>query len=916
MKKSHHLSGLPGWPITAVAALGLALIAVAVLRTAVASAQAGGSGGAQASPLHPGIVLLDGAGRPVVESGNPLSTMQTCGSCHDTEFIAGHSFHVSAGLEAIGQPPAPDQLHAWDLGPGLFGRWSPLTYRSLTVSAQDLLDLTTAEWIMTIGARHVGGGPAQRSRSGDPLASLPLSLSSPETSILDPGTGDPVLWDWSQSGTVEMNCFLCHTADPNNRARLAALQSGQFAWANAATLVGTGIVDERQGGFVWNASAFDSTGQPNPGLLQIGDPTNDNCGLCHGLVEDDLEQPLVFFGCRPEDARTVTTGQIISPERLSDTGMNLEDKESLSRAWDVHAERLVECTDCHHSVNNPVYAGRPDESQPAHLQFDPRRLELGEYLLQPSHDFARGGTEADSSMRSCQECHDGQAGHVWLPYQDRHFEVLRCESCHVERIYATAIQQYDWTVLDQAGRPGSICRGLEGEPGDPRATISGFEPVLLASDPGDGSGQLGPYNLISAWYWVYGDPPRPVREFDLRAAWFEGGSYAPEVLVTFDANGDGELGPDELRIDSPRKQALIASRLESLGLEQVHIEGEVQAFPINHTIGESDWAVRDCSVCHSAASRLSDTFVLAEYVPGGVQPALLSDGSVEFSGRIVRSEGEQLFYQPAGTEQGRYVFGRDSVQWVDSLGAFAFVSVLLGVSAHGGLRYMSARRRRSAAPQTRDEYMYGVYERLWHWLQTTAIALLLFTGLIIHKPDVFPVIQFREAVLVHNVLAAILVLNAGLALFYHLASGEIRQYLPRPVGFFSGAVEQASYYLSGIFRGEDHPFEKRPGRKMNPLQQVTYLAILNVLLPLQILTGILMWGAERWPEIAALVGGLKLLAPFHTLIAWLFASFIVAHVYLTTTGIRPLSGMRAMVMGWEEVEKANGEMEATNDSRE
>ena len=33
-------------------------------------------------------------------------------------------------------------------------------------------------------------------------------------------------------------------------------------------------------------------------------------------------------------------------------------------------------------------------------------------------------------------------------------------------------------------------------------------------------------------------------------------------------------------------------------------------------------------------------------------------------------------------------------------------------------------------------------------------------------------------------------------------------------------------------RGEPHPFEKQPGKRLNPLQQVTYLAILNVLLPL------------------------------------------------------------------------------------
>jgi thiosulfate reductase cytochrome b subunit len=148
----------------------------------------------------------------------------------------------------------------------------------------------------------------------------------------------------------------------------------------------------------------------------------------------------------------------------------------------------------------------------------------------------------------------------------------------------------------------------------------------------------------------------------------------------------------------------------------------------------------------------------------------------------------------------------------------------------------------------------------------------------------------------------ILVVNALLAIFYHLASGEIRQFLPRPHGFFDQAILQARYYLTGIFRHDRHPFEKSRQRKLNPLQQITYLGLLNVLLPLQILSGILMWGVQRWPEAAAALGGLPFLAPFHTAIAWLFASFIIGHVYLTTTGPEPLSGVKAMMLGYDAVE--------------
>ena len=78
--------------------------------------------------------------------------------------------------------------------------------------------------------------------------------------------------------------------------------------------------------------------------------------------------------------------------------------------------------------------------------------------------------------------------------------------------------------------------------------------------------------------------------------------------------------------------------------------------------------------------------------------------------------------------------------------------------------------------------------------------------------------------------------------------------------------------------------------------------MLNVLLPLQILVGILMWGMQQWPVVTTQLGGLSYLAPFHTLLSWLLATFVVLHVYLTTTGPTPSAGIRAMIMGWDEVE--------------
>jgi thiosulfate reductase cytochrome b subunit len=249
-----------------------------------------------------------------------------------------------------------------------------------------------------------------------------------------------------------------------------------------------------------------------------------------------------------------------------------------------------------------------------------------------------------------------------------------------------------------------------------------------------------------------------------------------------------------------------------------------------------------------------------------------------------------------------YVFGATRLAWVDLLGALAFVGTLLGVTGHGALRYLAYRKRPHSHEATRRVHMYDAYRRFWHWLQAISIVALLFTGLIIHRPDVFAAISFPGVVVLHNTLAAILVVNAALSLFYHLATERMQEYIPRPYGFFDDSIRQAKYYVSGIFKGEAHPFEKRPDDRMNPIQKLTYFGILNVLLPLQIVTGALMWGVQWWPAAAATLGGLPWLAPFHSLVAWLFGTFIVGHVYLTTTGATPLEGMRAMVTGYEEVE--------------
>ncbi len=871
----------------------------------------------QPAPLHPQFALLDANEASVLLSGQPVSTLKTCGACHDTEFIQSHSYHASLGLDDMGQAAAALTGRAWDVGAGAFGRWDALRYRYLSAPGDSLLDLGTPEWVMRFGDRHVGGGPALYARDGSLLTELPVDAASPETALLDAATGEATAWDWAASGGVEMNCFLCHLPAPNNDARIAALQDGAFRWANTATLVGRGLVEMNGAAYRWQPEAFDAEGLLKPEFVTVQDPSNANCGQCHGLVHTDAETPLSLAAAANATWSTnatrysasLTTGQIIAEQHISDSGLNLAGKDGLTRPWDIHAARQLQCTDCHFSLNNPVYFQESSATRPDHLAFDPRRLDLGEYLERPVHDFAKGATaqhtvapELADTMRRCDGCHAAEATHAWLPYTQRHLDTVSCESCHIPQLYAPALQSVDWTVLQPDGEPRREFRGVDGDPLAASSLVTGFQPVLLARDDVDGQTRLAPHNLVTAWYWVYGDPPRPVRQVDLQAAFFDGEQYAAEVVAALDGDGDGRLAAAELVLDTAAKQEAVAARLAGLGLAAPHIAGDVQPYAVSHDVANGEWVTRDCTACHGAASRLTQTFTLAAAGPTGVTPALLSSGNAKLSGRLDATASGALHYQAIPAAEGLYIFGQSRVSVVDVFGLLAFAGTLVGVAAHAGLRILSARRRPRHETALKRVYIYSAYERFWHWLQTFTIIGLLCTGLIIHKPDIFGLFAFRSVVYVHNVLAAIVIINAGLSLFYHLASGEVRQFIPRPSGFYDQAILQAKYYLRGIFRHDPHPFEKTVERKLNPLQQITYFGLLNVLLPGQIITGALMWGAQHWPDLAQGVGGLPLLAPVHTLISWLLAAFIVVHVYLTTTGHSPLALIQAMMLGWEDVE--------------
>src|SRR3990172_5357776 len=201
-----HKPKLREFPLlrTAGFALGMILlIAGSLASRQIVLAEKPASAEAQTSPIHPSFPLLDENGVNVLVSGGAVSTMNTCGGCHDTAFIAEHSYHANVGLDELAAPGQTDSQRPWDISPGYFGKWNPIAYRYLSPPGDERIDLTLPERIQTLGVRHVGGGPAAYGLEGELLSNLQVALTPLESYANDPETGKLAPWDWEASGVVE-----------------------------------------------------------------------------------------------------------------------------------------------------------------------------------------------------------------------------------------------------------------------------------------------------------------------------------------------------------------------------------------------------------------------------------------------------------------------------------------------------------------------------------------------------------------------------------------------------------------------------------------------------------------------------------------------------------------------------------------
>ncbi len=195
--------------------------------------------------------------------------------------------------------------------------------------------------------------------------------------------------------------------------------------------------------------------------------------------------------------------------------------------------------------------------------------------------------------------------------------------------------------------------------------------------------------------------------------------------------------------------------------------------------------------------------------------------------------------------------------------------------------------------------IYKGFERFWHWTQAVLIMFLAATGFEIHSAYEF--FGYENAVTFHNAAGIGFIALIIVAIFWHFATGEWRQYLPTT----ENLISYVRFYLIGIFRDEPHPTKSDHLSKLNPLQKLVYLGLKLLVIPVVAGSG-LFYLYYRYPQSGAMktlnIDSLEIVALLHTAGAFLLVTFLIAHLYLITTGHTLTHNLKTMITGHEDPE--------------
>jgi thiosulfate reductase cytochrome b subunit len=197
-------------------------------------------------------------------------------------------------------------------------------------------------------------------------------------------------------------------------------------------------------------------------------------------------------------------------------------------------------------------------------------------------------------------------------------------------------------------------------------------------------------------------------------------------------------------------------------------------------------------------------------------------------------------------------------------------------------------------------YLHPLPLRIWHWIQVFVVIVLIGTGIYLRRHGIAGLKPHDPVLLWHGRVGYVMVLSTLFWFAYVLWSGNLRRHYGIGRKDLKGVPAQAHYYLVAIFSGGRNPFTATADAKYNPLQKLSYGAVMIVILPLLGITGLLYLDI---PVVRQFLLAHDLVGPVgavHLMCSYIVVLFLIVHLYMVTLGETVLSHTKAMITGYEE----------------
>lgn len=196
-------------------------------------------------------------------------------------------------------------------------------------------------------------------------------------------------------------------------------------------------------------------------------------------------------------------------------------------------------------------------------------------------------------------------------------------------------------------------------------------------------------------------------------------------------------------------------------------------------------------------------------------------------------------------------------------------------------------------------YLYPIWVRLWHMINALLFLTLIITGLSLQYSSIeYPLIPFNYAVSIHNISGIVLCVMFAVFIVGNRFTSNGNYYQFKLKGLIKRVMKQFRYYTIGIFKHEKPPYPITKKRKFNPMQKLSYVAVMYFLMPIMILTGIMLFFPDLLPARILGIGGIHLIDLLHIISGFALSIFMVVHIYFCTIGKTPFSNFKSMITGW------------------